>query len=154
MSNFNSSDLLHPDLMETSLIIEYLKHRQLAIPNIEQKSRDELLKIFHSYAMPLHQRLSTRTKASDNPMDTLEIIPNVELTNKAGSRHKRIVYESDITQRNGSCNNNVPMITNGCKRLKIEAIDEGVSKSKRELHDTKIDCSPETKPKRQKITWP
>lgn len=131
-----------------------LLQRQLTIPNIEQKPRDELLKIFHSYAMPLHQRLSTRSKASDNPVDTIVLPPNLELTNKTGSKHKRIVYESDVTQPHDTFNNNSPIVTNGCKRMKIGTIDECSSKNKRELDDTKVDCSTSTKPKRQKITWP
>ncbi|KAJ6639035.1 hypothetical protein Bhyg_11774 [Pseudolycoriella hygida] len=89
----NSSELLHPHLMETSSIIEYLKHRQLQIPNIEQKTRDELLKIFQSYAVPLHKRSSARTKTTDDKMDTAETMPAAD-TPKPGMKHKLIVYDS------------------------------------------------------------
>lgn len=85
-------------------------------------------------------------------MDAMEVTPSAELTNKSAMKHKRIVYEPDVTQRNDNFNNNLPMLTNGCKRLRIAAIDEDVSKNKRGLQDTKVDCS--AKPKRLKITWP
>lgn len=117
--------------------------RQLAIPNIEEKSRDELLKIFHSYAMPLHKRSSARTKSNEPQyMDTMELAPT-EQFNKSGN--KRIIYETNIDN-----SKSMDLVTNGCKRIKIGAISD----NKRGLQDLKVDSTFSQKTKRQKITWP
>lgn len=125
--------------------------RQLVIPNIEQKSRDDLLKIFHSYAMPLHKRLPTRTnKNTDHQM---EITPT-EPTYKAGNKHKRITYDSSLTPSGSENSKSMDLVTNGCKRIKIGAISDSTSEYKRGIQDIKVDSSFSQKTKRPKITWP
>lgn len=116
-------------------------------------SRDELLKIFNSYAMPLHKRSSTRTKITDQQMHTMELTAE-EQANKTGNKHKLVVYESSLQPNNKRSNNSKSMdlVTNGCKKIKIGVTNSSTSDNKRGIQDLKIDTS--QKPKRQKITWP
>lgn len=118
-------------------------------------SRDELLKIFHSYAMPLHRRSSTRNKNADHQMDTLELTLT-EQSQASGNKYKRITYASSPTPHTKCSDNSKSMdlVTNGCKKIKIGPANCGTSENKRGIEDLKVDPSFSQKSKRQKITWP
>lgn len=105
--------------------------------------------------MPLHKRLPTRTRNTDHQMDTLELTsPTDQLANKPGSKHKRIIYDSSPIPNSFDNSKSMDVVTNGCKRIKIGAINESTPENKRSLQDIKVDVSFSQKTKRQKITWP
>lgn len=123
---------------------------------MELQSRDELLKIFHSYAVPLHKRSSTRTKNIDCPMET-SVITSIEPSNKMENKHKRIRYETNATvadKRSNGNGNSMDLVTNGCKRIKLGSSNGCTSDNKRGPQELRIDSAVSHKTKRQKITWP
>lgn len=100
--------------------------------------------------MPLHKRLPTRTKTTDHQME----VAVTEPVYKSGNKHKRIMYESSPTQSSSDNSRSMDSVTNGCKRIKIEAISDSTCENKRAIQDIKVDSSFSQKTKRPKITWP
>lgn len=145
----NTPSLLQPHLLETNVLRDHLKmvrqdntstityrvininsnifQRCLPIPNIDQLSRPELLRIFGSFAVPMHKRTNNKTKAS-----TTTNVPTPISAKQFGSKrkHDRIVIDNLSNDTKGIEANfkqctisrdytTMEEVTRDCKQIKL-----------------------------------
>lgn len=144
----NTPALLQPHLLETSVLRDHLKmvrqhllqfvllvininrnmfQRCLPVPNIDQLSRPELLRIFGNFAVPMHKRTNIKTNAAL----TVNVSPPT-LAQKCGSKrkHERITTDNVSTETKGIESNlkqctisqdctSIEEVTRNCKQIRL-----------------------------------
>lgn len=113
----------------------------MAIPNIDELSRPDLLNIFYHYAMPKHRRTpntstSQSTSAAGKHISSTENETNKSVTNGCKRNHERIVFDdqereitkTDTQKRRQLEENRKSMenVTNECKKIRLDSTTEEV----------------------------
>ncbi|CAD7091663.1 unnamed protein product [Hermetia illucens] len=125
-------EYVYTNLLSTEDMRRILKQRQLRIPNIDQLDRDELLKIFNCFAVPMDQRSERKQKMSVQK-ETQQLISTLKRVlpppvNECAAKLSRVTL-------------NINLSDTALTKRKIEAIVNG-------------NCTGQPVSKRMKITWP
>lgn len=102
--------------------------RCLPIPNIDQLSRPELIRIFGSFAVPMHKRTNNKTRTP-----TTNVVPTPIFGSKR--KHNRIVIDNVSTETKGIEENlkqctlsrdytTIEEVTHDCKQIKLGSAEK------------------------------